>query len=102
MRFFACEQDLSHEPPDAPLPDAVASGAEPFLIVGPLPAASRRRFNHKPKVKQCMQLNTHLVFNGQCEEAFRLYERCLNGKIITPDYARGNAGGAARTRGMAQ
>src|ERR1043165_6109713 len=34
VRFFACEQDLSHEPPDAPLPGAVASGAEPFLIVG--------------------------------------------------------------------
>jgi molybdopterin synthase sulfur carrier subunit len=34
VRFFACEQDVSHELPDAPLPDAVASGAEPFLIVG--------------------------------------------------------------------
>ena len=34
VRFFACEQDLSHEPPDAPLPEAVASGAEPFLIIG--------------------------------------------------------------------
>ena len=34
VRFFACEQDLSHEPPDAPLPDAVAMGGEPFLIVG--------------------------------------------------------------------
>jgi molybdopterin synthase sulfur carrier subunit len=34
VRFFACEEDLSHEPPDAPLPDAVAMGAEPFLIVG--------------------------------------------------------------------
>jgi sulfur-carrier protein len=34
VRFFACEQDLSHESPDAPLPDAVAMGAEPFLIVG--------------------------------------------------------------------
>jgi hypothetical protein len=34
VRFFACEQDLSHELPDAPLPDAVALGAEPFLIVG--------------------------------------------------------------------
>jgi sulfur-carrier protein len=34
VRFFACEQDLSHESPDTPLPDAVASGAEPFLIVG--------------------------------------------------------------------
>ncbi len=34
LRFFACGQDLSHELPDAPLPDAVASGAEPFLIVG--------------------------------------------------------------------
>lgn len=34
VRFFACQQDLSHESPDAPLPDAVASGEEPFLIVG--------------------------------------------------------------------
>ena len=34
VRFFACQQDLSHEPPESPLPDAVASGAEPYLIVG--------------------------------------------------------------------
>jgi molybdopterin synthase sulfur carrier subunit len=34
VRFFACERDLSHEPSDAPLPDAVTTGAEPFLIVG--------------------------------------------------------------------
>ena len=34
LRFFACEQDLSHEPPDAPLPEAVASGVEPFFIIG--------------------------------------------------------------------
>jgi hypothetical protein len=34
VRFFACEEDLSHESPDAPLPDAVATGAEPFMIVG--------------------------------------------------------------------
>ncbi len=34
VRYFACEQDLSHEPPDAPLPDAVATGAEPFMVVG--------------------------------------------------------------------
>src|SRR5712692_7775579 len=34
LRFFACEADLSHEPPDTPLPDAVASGAEPFFIIG--------------------------------------------------------------------
>ena len=36
IRFFACEEDWSHESPDAPLPDAVATGAEPFLIVGAL------------------------------------------------------------------
>jgi hypothetical protein len=36
VRFFACEQDLSHERPDAPLPSAVASGAEPFLVIGAL------------------------------------------------------------------
>ena len=34
VRFFACEQDLSHELPDAPLPEAVASGVEPFFVVG--------------------------------------------------------------------
>jgi len=34
LRFFACREDLTHEPPDAPLPEAVASGAEPFLVVG--------------------------------------------------------------------
>jgi len=34
VRFFACEQDLSHDSPDAPLPDAVASGTEPFLVIG--------------------------------------------------------------------
>ena len=34
LRFFACEQDLSHELPDVPLPDAVASGTEPFFVIG--------------------------------------------------------------------
>jgi len=34
IRFFACQHDLSHESPDAPLPEAVANGAEPFLVVG--------------------------------------------------------------------
>jgi sulfur-carrier protein len=34
IRFFACEQDLSHEQPDAPLPEAVTTGAEPYLVVG--------------------------------------------------------------------
>ncbi len=34
VRFFACQEDLSHDPPDTPLPDQVVSGAEPFLIIG--------------------------------------------------------------------
>ena len=34
VRFFACEQDLSHDPPETPLPDPVAAGTEPFLVVG--------------------------------------------------------------------
>lgn len=34
LRFFACEEDLSHQSPDAPLPDVVASGKEPFLVIG--------------------------------------------------------------------
>jgi hypothetical protein len=36
VRFFACEEDLSHEPPEAPLPASVAAGREPFLVVGAL------------------------------------------------------------------
>ena len=34
VRYFACQEDLSHDPPDTPLPEAVASGAEPFLVIG--------------------------------------------------------------------
>lgn len=34
LRFFACEEDISHQPPDAPLPQAVATGAEPFWVIG--------------------------------------------------------------------
>ena len=34
LRFFACEEDLSQQPPDAPLPDAVVSGKEPFIVIG--------------------------------------------------------------------
>ncbi|MEX2123484.1 MAG: MoaD/ThiS family protein [Woeseia sp.] len=34
VRFFACEDDVSHDPPDAPLPEAIASGTEPFFIIG--------------------------------------------------------------------
>ena len=40
LRFFACEEDLSHEAPDAPLPDAVTSGKEPFLIIGAIAGGS--------------------------------------------------------------
>jgi hypothetical protein len=36
VRFFACGEDLSHEPPDAPLPEAVAAGVEPFVVLGAL------------------------------------------------------------------
>jgi molybdopterin synthase sulfur carrier subunit len=41
VRFFACEEDLSHESPDAPLPEAVATGKEPFLIVGAIAGGCR-------------------------------------------------------------
>ena|SRR5690349_11164437 len=43
VRFFACEQDLSHESPDAPLPDAVVKGTEPFLVVGAIAGGSQCR-----------------------------------------------------------
>jgi sulfur-carrier protein len=42
LRFFACEQDWSHERPDAPLPEAVASGAEPFMVVGAISGGEGR------------------------------------------------------------
>ena len=42
LRFFACEQDLSHESPDAPLPAEVASGKEPFLVIGAVAGGSWR------------------------------------------------------------
>jgi len=41
VRFFACEQDLSHESPDTPLPAAVAEGKEPFLVVGAIAGGSQ-------------------------------------------------------------
>jgi molybdopterin synthase sulfur carrier subunit len=41
VRFFACEEDVSHESPDAPLPEAVAKGVEPFLIVGAIAGGYR-------------------------------------------------------------
>jgi len=40
VRFFACKEDLTHEPPDAPLPDPVASGAEPFRVIGAIAGGS--------------------------------------------------------------
>jgi hypothetical protein len=40
VRFFACQEDLSHESPDAPLPEAVAKGTEPFLLVGAIAGGS--------------------------------------------------------------
>jgi len=40
LRFYACEEDLSHESPDAPLPDVIASGAEPLLIIGAIAGGS--------------------------------------------------------------
>jgi hypothetical protein len=46
VRFFACEEDLSHEPVDTPLPEAVASGAEPFLIVGAIAGGVRCKTFH--------------------------------------------------------
>ena len=41
VRFFACEQDWSHESPDTPLPDTVAMGKEPFLVIGAIAGGSR-------------------------------------------------------------
>ena len=49
VRFFACERDLSHEAPNAPLPEAVATGAEPFLIVGAIAGGSIGRVAPVPE-----------------------------------------------------
>jgi hypothetical protein len=48
VRFFACGEDLSHESPDAPLPPAVASGAEPYLIVGAIAGGSLIQIKENP------------------------------------------------------
>ncbi len=40
LRYFACQEDLSHEPPDTPLPEAVAAGTEPFVIIGAIAGGS--------------------------------------------------------------
>ena len=45
IRFFACEEDLSHESPDAPLPDEVASGKEPFIVLGAIAGGCRLSCN---------------------------------------------------------
>ncbi len=46
VRFFACEEDLSHESPDAPLPEAVANGKEPFMVVGAIAGGSKLLVSH--------------------------------------------------------
>jgi PhnB protein len=87
VRFFACEQDLSHESTDAPVPAAVVAGAEPFLIVGAIAGGSGLSVARQLK-EGTMQLSTHLLFNGQCEAAFQFYEQCLGAKItFTTTYA---------------
>ena len=48
VRFFACEQDLSHEPPDTPLPEAVTSGREPLLLVGAIARGNAPRVSLAP------------------------------------------------------
>jgi len=50
VRFFACEEDLSHESPDEPLPDAVASAAEPLLVVGAIAGGSYRRIRERSRI----------------------------------------------------
>jgi hypothetical protein len=50
LRYFACEQDLSHEPPEAPLPDAVASGREPLLVIGAVAGGSPATFCAKSSI----------------------------------------------------
>lgn len=47
LRFFAVQEDLSHEPPDAALPEAVAKGEEPFIIIGAIAGGGNARIKHK-------------------------------------------------------
>jgi len=59
VRFFACEEDLSHESPDTPLPDAVAKGAEPFLVVGAIAGGKNTLRRQRAKGKSERRL-THI------------------------------------------
>ncbi len=72
VRFFACEEDLSHESPDAPLPKPVAAGKSRFWSSG----------QWQEVQGGTMHLTTHLNFNGDCEAAFQFYVQHLGGKIV--------------------
>ena len=50
LRFFACEEDLSHESPDAPVPEMVASGKEPFVVIGAIAGGIRTGLPSTPKI----------------------------------------------------
>jgi sulfur-carrier protein len=52
LRFFACEEDLSHELPDTPVPDAVASGAEPFFIIGAIAGGEANPIGFQSEIEQ--------------------------------------------------
>jgi len=53
IRFFACEEDLSHESPDAPLPEAVATGKEPFIVIGAIAGGSCSAEFRTPETLRC-------------------------------------------------
>lgn len=67
VRFFACERDLSHESPDAPLPEAVAQGAEPLLIVGAIAGGSAQVIgDHTETHPTFDSINDAPPFRGAC------------------------------------
>src|SRR3989475_8168525 len=75
LRFFACEEDLSHQPPDAPLPDAVASGKEPFIVIGAIAGRMIIRLKSGGNIWPCASVTQALPrnvsssrFSGQCQE----------------------------------
>ena len=93
LRFFACEQDLSHELPDAPLPDEVASGSEPYLVVGAVAAVSLTRENGRATSSLArirLPLTLKLKFGGAtcAPPGLRLLRLCSEPFFLLPEFRR--------------
>ena len=79
LRFFACEEDLTHESPDAPLPDRVATGVEPFLVMGAMAGGSDGRAGDRTIVTWSMA--GHVNFIAKAVHLFLDMDKMIGGNF---------------------